>query len=99
MISTLGSGCGLGAGSPASGAGWASTMQSQAATTGPTLSAAAVLSFPQAWGKLRREVATDDLTLVKRVRSGDQRAFKLLVERYQRKIFSVALGMVKDKEE
>ena len=26
-------------------------------------------------------------------------AFKLLVERYQRKIFSVALGMVKDKEE
>jgi RNA polymerase sigma-70 factor, ECF subfamily len=44
-------------------------------------------------------LATDDLTLVKRVRSGDQRAFKLLVERYQRKIYSVALGMVKDKEE
>jgi RNA polymerase sigma-70 factor, ECF subfamily len=44
-------------------------------------------------------LATDDLTLVKRVRSGDQRAFKLLVERYQRKIFSVALGMVKDREE
>lgn len=44
-------------------------------------------------------MATDDLTLVKRVRSGDQRAFKLLVERYQRKIYSVALGMVKDKEE
>lgn len=44
-------------------------------------------------------MATDDLTLVKRVRSGDQRAFKLLVERYQRKIYSVALGMLKDKEE
>ena len=44
-------------------------------------------------------MATDDLTLVKRVRSGDQRAFKLLVERYQRKIFSVALGMVRDREE
>jgi RNA polymerase sigma-70 factor, ECF subfamily len=44
-------------------------------------------------------VATDDLTLVKRVKSGDQRAFKLLVERYQRKIYAVALGMVKDKEE
>ncbi len=44
-------------------------------------------------------MATDDLTLVKRVRSGDQRAFKLLVERYQRKIYAVALGMVKDKEE
>ena len=44
-------------------------------------------------------MATDDLTLVKRVRSGDQRAFKLLVERYQRKIYSVALGMLRDKEE
>ncbi|HVE82477.1 MAG TPA: sigma-70 family RNA polymerase sigma factor [Myxococcales bacterium] len=44
-------------------------------------------------------MATDDLTLVKRVKTGDQRAFKLLVERYQRKIYAVALGMVKDKEE
>jgi RNA polymerase sigma-70 factor (ECF subfamily) len=44
-------------------------------------------------------LATDDLTLVERVRTGDQRAFKLLVERYQRKVFAVALGMLKDKEE
>jgi len=44
-------------------------------------------------------VATDDLTLVKRVKDGDQRAFKLLVERYQRKVYAVALGMLKDKEE
>jgi RNA polymerase sigma-70 factor (ECF subfamily) len=44
-------------------------------------------------------LATDDLTLVQRVRSGDQRAFKLLVERYQRKVYAVALGMLKDKEE
>lgn len=44
-------------------------------------------------------MATDDLTLVKRIRSGDQRAFKLLVERYQRKVYAVALGMLKDKEE
>ncbi len=44
-------------------------------------------------------MATDDLTLVKRVRSGDQRAFKLLVERYQRKVYAVALGMLRDKEE
>ena len=44
-------------------------------------------------------MATDDLTLVTRVRQGDQRAFRLLVERYQRKVFSVALGMLKDKEE
>jgi RNA polymerase sigma-70 factor (ECF subfamily) len=44
-------------------------------------------------------LATDDLTLVKRVREGDQRAFKLLVERYERKVFAVAYGMLKDKEE
>jgi RNA polymerase sigma-70 factor (ECF subfamily) len=44
-------------------------------------------------------VATDDLTLVQRVRTGDQRAYALLVERYQRKVYAVALGMVKDKEE
>ncbi|ATB43846.1 MULTISPECIES: RNA polymerase sigma factor [Cystobacter] len=44
-------------------------------------------------------MATDDLTLVKRVRDGDQRAFKLLVERYQRKVYAVALGMLKDKDE
>lgn len=48
---------------------------------------------------VRTALATDDLTLVQRVRQGDQRAFKLLVERYQRKVYSVALGMVKDKEE
>ena len=44
-------------------------------------------------------MATDDLTLVQRIRSGDQRAFKLLVERYQRKVYAVAFGMVKDREE
>ncbi len=44
-------------------------------------------------------MATDDLILVQRVRSGDQRAFKQLVERYQRKVYAVAYGMLKDKEE
>src|SRR5581483_6608201 len=47
----------------------------------------------------RPTLATDDLTLVQRVRTGDQRAYKTLVERYQRKVFSVALGMLKDREE
>jgi RNA polymerase sigma-70 factor (ECF subfamily) len=46
-----------------------------------------------------RALATDDLTLVQRVRTGDQRAFKLLVERYQRKVYGVAVGMLKDREE
>ncbi len=44
-------------------------------------------------------MATDDLTLVQRVKSGDQRAFKTLVERYQKKVFAVAFGMLKDREE
>ena len=44
-------------------------------------------------------MATDDLSLVKRVREGDPRAFQQLVERYQRKVYAVALGMLKDKEE
>lgn len=44
-------------------------------------------------------MATDDLILVKRAREGDQRAFQQLVERYQRRVYSVALGIVRDKEE
>jgi len=49
--------------------------------------------------KVPAALATDDLTLVQRVRQGDQRAYKQLVERYQRKVYGIALGMVKDKEE
>ncbi|MFN7131125.1 MAG: RNA polymerase sigma factor [Myxococcales bacterium] len=41
----------------------------------------------------------DDLTLVKRCREGDRTAYRLLVERYQRKAYAIAYGMVKDKEE
>jgi RNA polymerase sigma-70 factor (ECF subfamily) len=44
-------------------------------------------------------LGTDDLTLVQRARSGDRRAFTLLVERYQRKVYALALGMVRDREE
>jgi RNA polymerase sigma-70 factor, ECF subfamily len=41
----------------------------------------------------------DDLTLVRRCREGDQGAFRALVERYQKKAFAQALGMVKDRDE
>ncbi len=41
----------------------------------------------------------DDQALVLRCKEGDQRAFKVLVERYQRKVFAVAHGMLKDREE
>jgi RNA polymerase sigma-70 factor (ECF subfamily) len=44
-------------------------------------------------------VPTDDHTLVQRARSGDERAFRTLVERYQKKVYAVAVGMVKDREE
>ena len=56
-------------------------------------------STPTGRRAIRPALGTDDLTLVKRVRSGDQRAFRLLVERYQRKVYAVALGMLRDKEE
>jgi len=44
-------------------------------------------------------LATDDLTLVKRVRSGDQRAFGILIERYRKRVYALARGMVRNKEE
>ncbi len=44
-------------------------------------------------------MSTDDLALVQRIRKGDPRAFRLLMERYQKKVYAVALGMVRDREE
>ena len=41
----------------------------------------------------------DDLTLVNRCKEGDQQAFRLLVKRYERKVFQIAYGMLKDREE
>ena len=47
----------------------------------------------------RNDVANIDLKLVKRCKKGDDAAFAELVERYQRKVFSIALGMVKNQED
>jgi RNA polymerase sigma-70 factor (ECF subfamily) len=44
-------------------------------------------------------LATDDLTLVRRTQKGDSHAFRQLIERYQRKAFAVAFGMLKNREE
>ena len=41
---------------------------------------------------------SEDLELVERVQGGDQDAFKELVERYQRKVYSICYGMLKDSE-
>lgn len=40
----------------------------------------------------------DDLTLVKRCRAGDAQAFQQLVERYQKRAYAVACGIVKDRD-
>ncbi len=40
----------------------------------------------------------DDLSLVSRARAGDSDAFRALVVRYQRKVYALALGIVKDPD-
>ncbi len=40
----------------------------------------------------------DDLSLVRKARAGDDRAFQALVVRYQRKVYAVALGIVRDTD-
>lgn len=40
----------------------------------------------------------DDLALVQRAKGGDMEAFRSLVVRYQRKVYAVALGIVKDAD-
>ena len=47
----------------------------------------------------RSEEANLDLCLVKRSQKGDDAAFSKLVERYQGKVFSIALGMTKNRED
>ena len=40
----------------------------------------------------------DDLALVSRAKAGDPEAFRALVVRYQRKVYAVALGIVRDRD-
>src|SRR3954466_11114835 len=40
----------------------------------------------------------DDLALVTRAKAGEKDAFRALVVRYQRKVYAVALGIVKDPD-
>lgn len=40
----------------------------------------------------------DDLSLVRKARAGDDGAFQALVVRYQRKVYAVALGIVRDPD-
>jgi RNA polymerase sigma-70 factor (ECF subfamily) len=45
------------------------------------------------------ESRTEDRELVHLAQRGDQQAFRRLVERYQRRVYQLALGMVKDPDE
>lgn len=40
-----------------------------------------------------------DLNLVKRSRNGDRDAFRILVERHQRRVFGLCFGMVRNKDD
>jgi RNA polymerase sigma-70 factor (ECF subfamily) len=42
---------------------------------------------------------SDEVDLIDKARAGDQAAFRRLVEKYQRRVYSMALGMVKDTDE
>ena len=44
-------------------------------------------------------MAPSDWELVQRARTGDHDAFRELVERYQRKIAALALGMLRSRED
>ncbi len=43
-------------------------------------------------------MAKDERQLVRRAKHGDEKAFRTLMERYRRKVFSIAYGMVHDSE-
>ena len=45
------------------------------------------------------EVDLDDKTLVARVQEGDERAFRTLFDRYHRRAYAVAYGVVKNKQD
>lgn len=50
--------------------------------------------------RLERENESEqDLRLIQRAQGGDGGAFRLLVERHQRRVFAIALGLVRDEQD
>ncbi len=47
----------------------------------------------------RLQERDDDAELVQRCVEGDPRAFKVLVERYQRKVFTIAFGILRNQDD
>ena len=60
---------------------------------------AGTLSISKKVATDRKSEAKKDLDLVLRCQKGDEVAFSLLVSRYQRKVFTIALGMVKNPDD
>jgi RNA polymerase sigma-70 factor, ECF subfamily len=42
---------------------------------------------------------TDDKILVARCKEGDRRAFQTIVSKYERRVYGIVIGMIRDKEE
>lgn len=49
--------------------------------------------------EVRRREAEEDRDLIVRAQKGDQAAFRLLVERHQRRAFAIAMGLVRDEND
>ncbi len=49
--------------------------------------------------ELRAKEAQEDRALVERVQAGDKEAFRALVERHQRRAFSIAMALVRDEND
>ncbi len=47
----------------------------------------------------REHESQEDLRLIQRAQAGDSGAFRLLVERHQRRVFAIALGLVRDEQD
>lgn len=47
---------------------------------------------------MKCRLAADETKLVRQARRGDERAFRVLMERYSRKVYAIAYGMVHDRE-
>jgi RNA polymerase sigma-70 factor (ECF subfamily) len=54
---------------------------------------------PEAKAEARAEERAAEAELIERARRGDQRAFRSLVEKYQRRVFGLALGILKNPDE
>jgi RNA polymerase sigma-70 factor (ECF subfamily) len=55
--------------------------------------------IPQPQRTAGETVEDEELQIVKRAQDGDQQAFQELVERYQRRVYSICYGMLKHKQD